>query len=135
MHRQSFKHKANNFVLNGAVVELTEKRLRTSNQNRYLHLILGYFALEIGEQMETVKEEIFKKLVNPILFIEEKDVQFVGKVKVVRSSSDLSKEEMTTAIDRFVTWSAQNGITLPSPNDLEFLQQIEIELSRQKQWL
>ena len=47
----------------GKVIEVTEfKPKRTSPQNRYLHLVLGLFAMEIGHSVEFVKQEYFKRL-------------------------------------------------------------------------
>jgi hypothetical protein len=68
--------------------------------------------------------------------VREKDDEYLGKVEYLRSSADLSKEEMTLSIDRFRDWSSQTaGIYLPAANEQEFLASIEYELSRNKQWL
>lgn len=55
-------------------VELTEKKgKRTLKQNRYLHLILSYFALQYGERMEWIKQEFFKRFINPDIFLIQKE--------------------------------------------------------------
>lgn len=119
------------------IVELTEKKPRRSNQqNAYLHVILGYFAMECGYTLEEVKKEYFKVLVNPDLFIIDKEFKHIGKRKVLRSSADLDSAEMTTAIERFRNWASKEaGIYLPSPQEEEMLSLMEVELSRYKEYL
>lgn len=118
------------------VVELTEKRQRTLTQNSYLHVILGAFAMETGNTLEYVKDAYFKRFVNRDIFITSK-VDFLtrGQLETVRSSRDLSKEEMTTAITRFRNWAADNGIYLPSPEDEKRIRDIEIDMERHKNYL
>ena len=53
-----------------------------------------------------------------------------GKVEVLRSSADLTKEEMVTAIDRFKIWASKEaGIFIPDAisyeDQLELLRQID----------
>ena len=114
---------------NKAVIEIVEKKpTRTIKQNRYLHLILGFFANETGYTLEEVKQEIFKKIVNPALFYEEE----IGEIVTIqrwRSTANLDTLEMTQAIENFRDYSSsQAGIYLPSPDEKDFLLQIEIEL-------
>ena len=119
----------------GATIDLTEKKRRTTKQNNYLHLILSWFALETAYTLEFVKREYFKLLVNPEIFVIEKDGK-LGKVKDIRSSADLDSKELTTAIDRFKIWASNEaGVYLPDANEDEFLKHIEIEISRKKEWL
>lgn len=119
------------------IVELTEKKPRRSNQqNAYLHVILGYFAMETGNTLEWVKQQYFKKLVNADIFIREQEDKWLGRMKGLRSSADLDSAEMTTAIDRFRNWSSSEaGIYLPSANEEDMLSLMEIEISRYKQYL
>lgn len=115
-------------------VELTEKR--TEKQNSYLHLILGWFALESGNQMEFVKQKYFKELVNPDIFVIEKDDKYAGRIKVLRSSADVTSKEMTDAIDKFRNWSSMEaGIYLPEANENQFLAHIQEEMNRIRQYL
>ena len=44
------------------MVELTDVSRRSSRQNAYLYTILTYFANELGESMEYVKEAYFKRM-------------------------------------------------------------------------
>lgn len=125
--RSKFKIRSNELYEARKVVEIKEKRGRTLNQNNYLHLILTWFAIEYGSSMAYVKHEYFKKEVNPEIF-EIKDKS--GKVTDVRSTADLDTAETTKAIDRFRNWSGQAGIYLPTPDEKDFLREIEIEAGR-----
>ena len=119
----------------GAVVDLTEKKTRTLNQNSYVHLIIGVVAMETGNTIEYVKEHYFKRLVNPDLFVRWKDDRLLGKTEYLRHSSELTKEEMTQAIDKFRNWAATEGWYLPSPDDKTLLQSVEYQMGKQRQYL
>ena len=72
LQAEQFKSRSALLVKNGKIVELTEKKpIRTDRQNRYLHLILGYFASETGNTLEYVKQKYFKILCNKDIFIKE----------------------------------------------------------------
>lgn len=118
-----------------AVIELAEKAKRSRNQNRYAHALIGAIAMETGNTLAFTKEQYFKRLVNPELFTETKDDPLAGKVTYLRSSADLTKEEMTLAIDRFRNWAAQLGYYLPAPGDEDMIRQIEFEMGKQRQFL
>ena len=137
LDRKRFEQKVNLLLERGKVVELTEKHAqRTTQQNRYLHLLLGEFAMQTGNTLEYVKRAYFKALCNADIFVIEKADKWAGNVKELRSTADLTTAELTTAIERFRNWSsAEAGIYLPAPNEEEFLQRIEIEIQRHKQWL
>lgn len=129
--RKKFKEACNQMVLNNEYVELKKKKTQRSlAQNSYLHCLLGYFASEFGYTLEEVKFDIFKKICNRDIF-EKKRVNRRGQeITYIRSSTELDKAEMTTAIERFRNYSsAQCGLYLPSPNEGEMLffaqQQIE----------
>lgn len=135
LDRERFAAKANALLQKGSVVELTEKTLRSRNQNSYLHLIIAAIAMDVGVSLEYAKREYFKRLVNKDLFIRKEQDRFSGEIEVIRSSSDLTIEEMRTAIDRFKMWAAENGFYLPSPEDADRLRDIEIEMGRMRQYL
>jgi hypothetical protein len=119
-------------------IEIKELRgKRTTPQNAYLHLVLNYFALEYGETFEFTKQDIFKKWVNPEIFKTTRKNPKNGKTRDEwRSSADLDTKEMTDAIDRFKNWSVQKtGIKLPEANEQEFLDHIQNEIDKNKQWL
>lgn len=137
LDRERFKRRSTQMLERGSgVVELTDKTKRSTRQNAYLHAILGWFAIETGNTLEFVKNVYFKQLVNRDLFVTVKDDRWAGRCEVIRSSSDLSKEQMTEAITRFRNWSSQEaGIYLPSADEDSFLAAIEVEMSRQRAWL
>lgn len=121
----------------GKRFEIKEKRpMRSLNQNRYLHLILTWYALEYGETVEYIKQEVFKKQVNPELFRTEFINQKTGEIRDDwKSTADLDTKQMTEAIDRFRNYASKEaGIYLPEPNDLASMQQIEHEISKQKHY-
>lgn len=119
----------------GAVVELTEKTFRSKSQNNYLHLLIGVVAMATGNTLEDVKREYFKDLVNPDIFRSYRTDNRGNTIRVYRSSADVSKEEMSMAIDRFKRWGAQNGIYMPNSGDESLLREIAIEMGRNKAYL
>ena len=119
------------------LIELKQRRgQRTYKQNRYLHLILSYIALETGHSMPFIKLNIFKILLSPDIFKPTEIEGKLGKETSIVSSADIDTKEMTIAIDRFRDWSDSFlGIYIPEPNEKEYLEQLEAELEHQKQWV
>ena len=110
------------------VVDVKEVKPRRSlPQNRYLHLLLGYFGQSLGYTREEAKM-IYKQLPgNKDVYVYEKDVG--GKpMTFVRSSAELTKEEMTKTIDVLRDWSNRLGYPLPTATDKDWLMQIENEI-------
>ena len=91
--------------------------------------------METGCSIEYIKQEVFKRRVNPDLFVMEKNDPILGHIQVLRSSRDLNKEEMSKAIDRYLKFCADNGIYIPSPEDEALIEEAEYELSRLDRWL
>lgn len=135
LDQERFVNRANALLQKGVVVELTEKTFRSPNQNRYLHLLIGVVAMDTGVGLEYAKREYFKKLVNKDLFVIKKSDRFAGEIEDLRSSADLTIEEMSMAIDRFKRWGYENGFYMPSPEDTDRLLDIEIEMGRLKMYL
>lgn len=117
--------------------EITEKKPKRSlSQNAYLHTLLGYFASQTGNTLEWVKQQYYKKLCNPDLFIGEKEDRFLGRIKYVRSSADLRTDEMNLSIERFRNWSASEaGIYLPEPTNEAEIRALQVEVERYKTYL
>jgi hypothetical protein len=124
------------------LVQLTEKQgivevrrispKRTLPQNSYLHLLIGAFGLATGNTMLDAKD--LYKWVNRDLYYNKKKIG--GQVfTTVRSSADLTKEEMAHSIDRFMEWSKEHGYPLPPATDQEWLRQIENEIEASKHFL
>lgn len=132
VHRDQFSRRSNSLFEKGQdVVELKVRTSRSLRQNAYLHLILGWFAAETGNTREYVKREYFKRLVNAEIFVRFVDDRWLGKTEIILSSAEVSKEDMTIAIERFRNWSSQEaGIYLPSADEKNYLEQMEIELGR-----
>ena len=136
LDRERFKRRCNALYSKQGIVELSEKTIRSNQSNRYLHLILGYLAIETGNTLEYVKEVFYKRTANKDIFVRIKDDELLGQTEYLRSSASLSQEEFSTSIDRLRDWSSQvAGIYLPSPNEEQFLASIEVAMSRYKQWL
>ncbi len=137
LDKANFLLRAKKLAESGKIIELTEKKPRRSlPQNRYLHVLLAYFGTQTGNTLEWVKQQYYKKLVNPDLFIREKEDKYLGKIKVLRSSADLDTSEFSLSIERFRNWTSQEaGIYLPSADEYIIIQQMEIEIERNKEFL
>ena len=135
LDRQRFKVKVGQLWAKREIVELREKKKRTKKQNRYFWLICGLLASEIGESVEFVKQEVFKRICNPDLFLVTKENPILGKIEVLRSSRDLTTHEMSVAIDRYRKWCAEQGVYIPEANEEENLASLEAELSKYERYL
>lgn len=137
LHKEQFKIRCNYLFSKGCIVELTEKKpKRTTQQNKYLHTLLGFFACETGNTLECVKQNYYKKLVNPAIFTRRINDKFLGEMEVLRSSTDLDTAEMTTSIDRFRNWSASvAGIYLPAANEHQMLIYAQQEIQRNQEFI
>jgi len=137
LDKANFLLRAKKLAESGVIVDLTEKKPRRSlPQNKYLHVILAYFGAQTGNTLEWVKQQYYKKLVNPDLFIREKEDKYLGRIKALRSSADLDTAEMSLSIERFRNWAAQEaGIYIPSADEAILIQQMEIEIERNKEFL
>lgn len=131
-----FENRVDDLIEQRAVVDLTKKNPnRSLSQNAYLHVILGFFASELGYTLEEVKQGIFKQICNKETFV--RNIEVCGKpIEYLRSSKDLDSQEMTTAIERFRNWSSlEAGIYLPSADEKHFITHMQKELRRYKQWI
>ena len=135
VQRKSFLARVDYLLEKCSVAELTEKTFRTRNQNSYLHLLIGVVAMETGNTLADVKEYYFKGVVNPDIFHRQHRDKMGNYIDSIRSTADLSKEEMSMAIDRFKRWGAENGIYMPQPGDESLLRDIEIEMGRNRAYL
>ena len=107
-------------------IELNKKQKRSVSQNNYLHLLIGYFAIETGYTRVEAKQ-IYKNVSPEIFEYENKGVNFI------RSSADLSTSEMSKSIDKFRdNASSIAGIYLPEANEDKFLDEIQIEIQRNR---
>ncbi len=136
LDRERFSHRAATLLkAKEGLVELTRREGRSSNQNAYLHLLIGYLAMETGYSKDYVKQELFKRRANKELFEVER-AGALGTVIDLRSTAELTKEEMSIAIDRFRDWSAKEAeIYLPEANEDAFIREIEVELNKNARYL
>ncbi len=139
LDRERFKVKVNNLCEKQSCrVELIEKKQRrTIQQNRYIHLLFTWFAIEYGETIEYVKQVIFKQLVNSELFKTEHVNRKTGEVRIAwKSTADLDTKQMTLAVEKFRNYASKEaGIYLPSADEREFLENIEQEVERYKEYI
>jgi len=135
LDRERFKAKANALYKKGGIVELTDKRQRSLSQNAYLHVILGCFALEVGESVEYVKQEVFKRICNPDIFVVNKEIPILGKISTLRSSKDVTVAEMATAIDRYRKWCSEQGVYIPEANEDAIIASLQAQLAKYQHYL
>ena len=139
---QAFLEQARQLVSQAAkkefcMVEVKQKHpQRTIQQNKYLYVLLGYYAQEFGYSTEEVKQETYKRLCNPDLFERSRVNKRGVEVKYLRSSSELSTAEMTLSIERFRNYSsAVAGLYLPAPNESSFIAYCEQQIERYKEYV
>lgn len=119
-------------------VEIIEKSPKRSvSQNAYQHAIFASFAIEFGYTLREVKQVIFKRIVNKSIFQSEFKDKISGEsIRDYRSTSELSKEENTLAIERFRNYSSINGFYIFSPEEfIENRSYIMQEISRNKEFI
>lgn len=126
INRERAKMLFERLIRDEKIVEVKEvKPIRSLSQNRYLHLVMGFFSLETGYNTEESKQ-IYKRVNRSIYYYEKKGLLFV------RSSADLNSKEMTDSIEKFRDYCLENlGFTPPSPEDKAILNAISIEMNNQ----
>lgn len=126
-----------NLVEHQARVEIKKKApVRSLAQNNYLHLILGWFCCEFGYTIEEVKYRIFKMQVNPDIFIAKRINKRGDEVRYVRSTTELDSSEFNTAVERFRNWcSMECQFYIPAPNETQFLEFVQREIERNKDFV
>ena len=113
------------------------KDIKSNLQNKYLHLLLNLFAIEYGETLEYIKQEVYKKVANKELFQTSYKNRKTGNSREDwRSVASLDSAELTLSIDRFRNYASKEAnIYLPLPNETEYLRQIEKDIELHKQYL
>lgn len=136
-HAEQARARLEKLISRGATADITEKVVRTRDQNSYLHLAIRYIAICIGEDADYVKEKYYKRLCNRDLYLREKyDKVLRSKVAYLRSSRELTKEEMSLSIDRFRTFAVIDlGEYIPSPDDHRMVTAMETEVERNAKYL
>lgn len=132
-------HEALDFIeharQNNIIISIDRKKEnRTIQQNKYYWLILRYFGLKYGCPRADA-EYYFKQVCNQDIFCRTKTDKQGRTLYIVRSSADLSKSEMISAINNFIVWSRINmQIEIPRPEDKELLRYVEQEVERNLSW-
>jgi hypothetical protein len=106
---------------------------RTLRQNAYLHLIIGAFGANFGYTLEEAKA-IYKR-VNKELYVYQKTSPTGETLVFVKSSADLTKEEMMLTIDKFRNYSAENGYPLPEAENEYWLRELENQVEQHNRYL
>lgn len=131
--KERYKEYVNKLFTKETLVEVTEKKGRSLPQNSYLHVIIAFFASQYGIGVDEAKVDFYKRASNKELYVVPREN---GKGNRLRSSRELTKEEMTLSIERFRDWSVMNaGIYLPSAHEEEFLFYARQEIERNKEYL
>lgn len=134
---EKFREKVVELENKGAMVELKEKRGRSLNQNSYLHLLLSAFALQYGYTLDEVKTHFYKLVVNKDIFLREGIDKFTGECyKYLRSSSDLTKDEMSKSISDFKSYAKEEaGFYFPDSDEYIALLHIKHDIHKNEQYL
>jgi len=121
------------------VLKMEDVVPKTDKQNRYLHLCLAVYALEVGSPIEWVKVEIFKKVCNMEIFLRDFVVKETGEqCFYLRSWADLQKHEAKTAIDRFIFYcTSECNLEMPDPemHNKKQIAKIWADIERNKEFL
>lgn len=80
---------------------------------------------------------VFQRECNAELFVRVITDSITGKQRErLRSSAELTVDEMTTAIERFRVWASKEaGIYIPAPDEHAMIMEMEVEVSRAKIYL
>lgn len=98
---------------------------RSLNQNSFFHLLLTYYGSQVGYHPEEAKTIVKRAM--PDIFVYEKNGE-----KFLRSSADLTKEEMSNVLERFYQLAGSQGIELPLVDNAETRSLMLNEIERSK---
>lgn len=136
LDKANFLLRAKKLAESGKIVELTEKKpKRTLSQNSFLWLCLSYWGSQTGYTKEEA-ETIYKN-VNRELYYTHKVIAGVD-VEYIRHTYELDTAEMTASIEKWRNWAAMNDacpVYIPSPEDYQLVQIMEIEIERNKKYI
>lgn len=126
---EKFRKKVAQLLDKGCCVEL--KKIypqRTLLQNKYYQVITEYFGACKGYTKLEVQADIFMRLVNADIC--------VNKDNHLKSSTELTVDEMALAIDRFRNWSASvAGLYIPSGEEYRALFYAQQVISANKDYM
>lgn len=136
LDKANFMLRAKKLAESGKIVELAEKKpRRTLSQNNFLWLCLSYWGCQTGYTKEEA-ETIYKN-VNRELYYTHKVIAGV-EIEYIRHTYELDTAEMTTSIEKWRNWAAMNDacpVYIPSPEDYQLIQQMEVEISKNNEFI
>lgn len=132
----NFLLRAKKLAESGKIVELTEKKPRRSlPQNKFLWLCLSYWGSQTGYTKEEA-ETIYKN-VNSDIYYTRRVIAGID-VEYIRHTYELDTAEMTASIEKWRNWAAMNDaypVYIPSPEDYQLVQMMEIDVSKNSNFL
>lgn len=136
LHVQQARAKLEKLIKEQKVFELTEKKpQRSLNQNKYLWLLIEYWATQTGYTKD--EAEFIYKEVNKDIYFVEKEIAGI-KTIYVRHTYELDTKEMSLSVEKWRNWSVMNDVFpvyLPAPNEESLLQLAQIEVDRMSKYL
>lgn len=136
LEKANFLLRAKKLAESGKIVELTEKKPRRSlPQNNFLWLCLSYWGSQTGYTKEEA-ETIYKN-VNSDIYYTRRVIAGID-VEYIRHTYELDTAEMTASIEKWRNWAAMNDaypVYIPSPEDYQLVQMMEIEIEKNKEFL
>ena len=109
LHRKQFVRRANKMLKDKCSnVSLVNESKRSLKQNSYLHVLCRIMAIETGVSEKYSKNVYFKIMSNPDIFIKDDVDKLTGmRVQYIRSTADLTADEMSRAINSFRRWAEE----------------------------
>lgn len=110
---------------------------RTRKQNRYYHLVLRFYASQIGiTETDAEKEFKFDCEANRDKFVTYVTDSKGNEHTCIRSSADLSKEEMDSCIRNFLAYAEiYAGIIIPYENEEQGQFEAQKEIEKVNQYI
>ena len=131
---QKARKKLEGWIEKGVTIDMKQKRVsRTLDQNKYLHVCIGLFGVELGYTLAEAKTLLKRECDFMVYDKADKDGAYS---RFLRSTASLSKDECREFIDWIRNYASWNGCYLPSSE--EFLEKqlyFERELDKNKQYL
>lgn len=99
--------------------------------------MLSSFGLQFGYTLDEVKTHFYKLTANKDIFVREGIDKFTGEIYTyLRSSADLTQDEMSKSIDNFRAWSKEEtGFDFPSSDEYIALLHIRHDVENQQKYL
>lgn len=133
---ESFKLKVNKVTESKSMVELIEKKARSLSQNAYCHLAISYFALQIGLPSREVKDVYYKSYCNRDLFVRNRYDKILKKEReYLRSTTELTKDEMSLSIDRFLKFASEQGVYIAPSDEYIAILHMQHEVQKNRKYL